>query len=122
MAEHGITDDHIESHRYVRDGVAVRDDERCALELVCAESGGTFPHIGDDHAKAKEEAEDFLVSYYGVNHWGDRWGPWGTPDEIAARMREFADAGADHLIVRFAGWDQRAQWERFEAEVLPAFV
>ena len=78
-------------------------------------------HVGDDRAKAKEEAEDFLVSYYGVNHWGDRWGPWGPPAEIAAKMREFADAGADHLVVRFAGWDQRAQWERFEAEVLPAF-
>ena len=78
-------------------------------------------HINEDHAKAKEEAEDFLVSYYGLNHWGDRWGPWGTPDEIAARMREFADAGADHLVVRFAGWDQLAQWERFKNEVLPAF-
>ena len=78
-------------------------------------------HIGDDHAMAKEEAEDFLVSYYGVNHWGDRWGPGGPPAEIVAKMREFADAGADHLVVRFAGWDQLAQWERFESEVLPAF-
>lgn len=78
-------------------------------------------HIDDNHTKAKEEAEDFLVSYYGLNHWGDRWGPWGTPDEIAARMREFADAGADHLIVRFAAWDQLAQWERFKNEVVPVF-
>ena len=78
-------------------------------------------HIGDDRAKAKEEAEDFLVSYYGLNHWGDRWGPWGTPDEILVKMREFADAGTDHLVVRFAAWDQLAQWERFKAEVLPAF-
>jgi alkanesulfonate monooxygenase SsuD/methylene tetrahydromethanopterin reductase-like flavin-dependent oxidoreductase (luciferase family) len=78
-------------------------------------------HIGDDRAKAKEEAEDFLVSYYGVNHWGDRWGPWGTPDEVAEKMRAFADAGADHLVVRFAAWDQLAQWERFKAEVLPRF-
>lgn len=99
-------------------------------ELVVAEGRdlSTFEHvyymtvhIGDDHAKAKEEAEDFLVSYYGLNHWGDRWGPWGTPDEIVARMREFADAGADHLVVRFAGWDQLAQWERFKNEVLPKF-
>ena len=78
-------------------------------------------HIGDNYAKAKEEAEDFLVSYYGVNHWGDRWGPWGTPAEIVAKMHEFADAGANHLVVRFAAWDQRAQWQRFETEVLPAF-
>ncbi len=99
-------------------------------ELVVAEGRdlSAFEHvyymtvnIGDDPAKAKEEAEDFLVSYYGVNHWGDRWGPWGTPVEIAARMREFADAGADHLVVRFAGWNQLSQWERFENEVLPAF-
>lgn len=78
-------------------------------------------HVGDDRRKAREEAEDFLISYYGLNHWGDRWGPWGTPDEIAARMREYADAGADHLVVRFAAWDQLAQWERFRSEVLPAF-
>jgi alkanesulfonate monooxygenase SsuD/methylene tetrahydromethanopterin reductase-like flavin-dependent oxidoreductase (luciferase family) len=78
-------------------------------------------HVDDDRAKAKEEAEDFLVSYYGVNHWGDRWGPWGTPDEIVAKMQAFAAAGADHLVVRFAAWDQLAQWERFRADVLPAF-
>ena len=78
-------------------------------------------HVDDDRAKATEEAEDFLVSYYGVNHWGDRWGPWGTPDEIVAKMQAFAAAGADHLVVRFAAWDQLAQWERFRADVLPAF-
>lgn len=78
-------------------------------------------HIGDDRDAAKREAEDFLVSYYGVNHWGDRWGPWGTASEVISRMRAFAAAGADHLVVRFAAWDQRSQWERFEAEVLPAF-
>jgi alkanesulfonate monooxygenase SsuD/methylene tetrahydromethanopterin reductase-like flavin-dependent oxidoreductase (luciferase family) len=78
-------------------------------------------HIGDNAAAAKAEAEDFLVSYYGVNHWGDRWGPWGNADTVVEKMRAFAQAGADHLVVRFAGWDQRDQWARFEAEVLPRF-
>ena len=44
-----------------------------------------------------------------------------TPDEIVAKMQAFAAAGADHLVVRFAAWDQLAQWERFRADVLPAF-
>ena len=78
-------------------------------------------NIDDDPAKARAGAEDFLAAYYGVRHWGERWGPWGPAAGVAARMQAFADAGARHLIVRFASWDQRTQWERFEAEVLPAF-
>ena len=78
-------------------------------------------HIGEDAVAAKREAEDFLVAYYGVNHWGDRWGPWGSAHEVAERMRAYAGAGADHLVVRFASWDQRMQFERFERDVLPAF-
>ena len=78
-------------------------------------------NIDDDPAKARAGAEDFLAAYYGVRHWGERWGPWGPAAGVAARMQAFADAGAQHLIVRFASWDQRRQWERFEAEVLPAF-
>ena len=78
-------------------------------------------HIDDDAAAARAQADDFLMAYYGVNHWGDSWGPWGPATLVAQRMRAFAQAGADHLIVRFASWDQLAQWERFEAEVLPAF-
>jgi alkanesulfonate monooxygenase SsuD/methylene tetrahydromethanopterin reductase-like flavin-dependent oxidoreductase (luciferase family) len=78
-------------------------------------------HIDDDEAVALSEADDFLMAYYGVRHWAERWGPWGPAKAVAARMRAYADAGAQHLIVRFASWDQQAQFERFEREVLPAF-
>ena len=78
-------------------------------------------NIGDDPVVAQADAADFLLAYYGVNHWGDRWGPWGPADRIVDRMRAFAAAGADQLVVRFASWDQREQWERFERDVLPAF-
>ena len=78
-------------------------------------------HIDDDTNAALAQADDFLIAYYGVRHWGDRWGPWGSATEVAARMRAYADAGAQHLIVRFASWDQRTQFERFVRQVLPAF-
>ena len=78
-------------------------------------------HIDDDPNAALAGADDFLIAYYGVRHWGDRWGPWGGAAEVAARMRAYADAGAQHLIVRFAAWDQRTQFERFVRDVLPLF-
>ena len=78
-------------------------------------------NINDDETVALSEADDFLMAYYGVRHWGDRWGPWGPADAVASRMRAYADAGAQHLVMRFASWDQPAQFGRFEAEVLPAF-
>ena len=78
-------------------------------------------HIDDDPNVALAGAEDFLTAYYGVRHWGDRWGPWGSATETASRMREYADAGVQHLVVRFAAWDQRTQFERFVREALPAF-
>lgn len=78
-------------------------------------------NINDDVDAAAAEAEDFLVSYYHVSHWGDRWGPWGSPQAIVQKMAAYANAGAKELVVRFASWDQPGQWERFEREVLPAF-
>jgi alkanesulfonate monooxygenase SsuD/methylene tetrahydromethanopterin reductase-like flavin-dependent oxidoreductase (luciferase family) len=70
---------------------------------------------------AETEANDFLIEYYGVNHWGDRWGPWGSPENVVERMAAYANAGARHLVVRFASWDQRGQLRRFVDEVMPAF-
>ncbi|MEX2598906.1 MAG: hypothetical protein WD533_04540, partial [Dehalococcoidia bacterium] len=78
-------------------------------------------NINDDVDTAAAEADDFLMAYYGVRHWKGRWGPWGNARAVAERMVEYANAGARHLIVRFASWDQPSQWARFEQEVLPAF-
>ena len=78
-------------------------------------------NINNDKNLASKEADDFLISYYGVRHWGERWGPWGTPNEIVRKMQEYIEAGAQHLIVRFASWDQREQFDRFAKEVLPHF-
>ncbi len=78
-------------------------------------------NINDDELAAAAEADDFLMSYYGVRHWTGRWGPWGPAKAVAERMADYARAGARHLVVRFASWDQPEQWHRFEDEVLPRF-
>ncbi|MEX2430992.1 MAG: LLM class flavin-dependent oxidoreductase, partial [Dehalococcoidia bacterium] len=78
-------------------------------------------NINDDAEVAAADADDFLMAYYGVRHWTGRWGPWGSASAVAARMAAYVQAGTDHLIVRFASWDQPGQWERFEGEALPAF-
>lgn len=76
-------------------------------------------NINRDRVKAASEADEFLMSYYGVRHWEGRWGPWGAPEEVAERMAAYAKAGARHVIVRFASWNQLAQLEQFVNDVLP---
>jgi alkanesulfonate monooxygenase SsuD/methylene tetrahydromethanopterin reductase-like flavin-dependent oxidoreductase (luciferase family) len=66
------------------------------------------------------EADAFIRGYYGVNFWGERWGPFGDPARVVERALSFVDAGADELIFRFAARDQRAQLELFAEHVLPA--
>ena len=69
---------------------------------------------------AGPEADAFIRGYYGVNFWGERWGPFGEPARVAERALAYVDAGADEMIFRFAASDQRAQLELFGEHVLPA--
>ena len=78
-------------------------------------------NLNNDQAKAAEEANRYLIGYYGANIWGDRWGPFGPPERCVERIQEYVDAGADTIIVRFASFDQSGQLEAFVKEVLPAF-
>ena len=78
-------------------------------------------NLNNDQAKAAEEADRYLMGYYGANIWGDRWGPFGPPERCVERIQEYVDAGADTIIVRFASFDQSGQLEAFVKEVLPAF-
>ena len=78
-------------------------------------------NVDRDTEAASADAEDFLMAYYQVRHWGERWGPWGDPERVAGRMAEYAQAGANHLVMRFASWDQARQLEGFVRDVVPAF-
>ena len=78
-------------------------------------------NLRDDESAAAEEAERFMMLYYGSNIWGDRWGPWGPAEKTIERIRQYAAAGADTVIVRFASFDQETQLDTFLSDVVPAF-
>ncbi|MCH8235357.1 MAG: LLM class flavin-dependent oxidoreductase [Chloroflexi bacterium] len=78
-------------------------------------------NLDPDADRGHEEGVRWVTDYYGLNFWGDRWGPYGDPDGVIDRIRKFVAAGADEVIVRFASYDQPRQLELFAERVLPAF-
>jgi FMNH2-dependent dimethyl sulfone monooxygenase len=54
---------------------------------------------------------------YSVSNRGLRSGLIGTPEQIAARVREFESAGVELLLLQFS--PQAEEMERFAAEVIP---
>ena len=81
-------------------------------------------NIGDSKEEARTAFGDYISKYYPELSQAmdlSNWGPVGTPEEIAAWLREFHSRGVDHFICRFGAIDQFGQVERFAQEVLPAF-
>lgn len=76
-------------------------------------------NINQDRNVAWREADDFIKSYYGLNFWAEKWGPFGPPGEVAARILEYVSAGVQEVVVRFAALDQAKQLEHFVQEVVP---
>jgi len=77
-------------------------------------------NLNHDAAAAAAESDRWIKAYYGLNFWGDRWGPFGSPASVAERVMEYARAGADGVILRFASFEQETQLHRFRNEVLPS--
>ncbi len=81
-------------------------------------------NIGDSQEQARTAFGDYISKYYPELSKAmdlSNWGPVGTPEEIAAWLREFHSRGVTHFICRFGAIDQFGQVERFAQEVLPAF-
>ena len=70
-------------------------------------------NVDPDEGKALADAENFLMSYYGSNIWGTRWGPFGGPKRVKERLDEFAEAGAETVVVRFASFQPEKQLDIF---------
>ena len=70
-----------------------------------------------DVAKAEADAEKFLTGYYGDGIWGDRWGPFGGPERVKERIAEYAEAGAQTIVVRFASFQPEHQLDLFLEKV-----
>ena len=78
-------------------------------------------NIGCHADECAAEADRFLNLYYGMNMWGDRWGPYGPSELITDRIRRYEASGAQTVIVRFASFDQERQLSLFLEEVASQF-
>ena len=81
-------------------------------------------NIGESKEQARTDFDDYISKYYPeLSRAMDlsNWGPVGTPEDIAAWLREFHGRGVTHFICRFGAIDQFGQVQRFAREVLPAF-
>jgi alkanesulfonate monooxygenase SsuD/methylene tetrahydromethanopterin reductase-like flavin-dependent oxidoreductase (luciferase family) len=79
-------------------------------------------NINDDRARAYAESKRFLDEYYSADwpEWRIKlWAAFGPPADCAARMREYAAAGVQTMVIRFLSYDQGAQLRRLLSDVLP---
>ena len=79
-------------------------------------------HVNRDAAQARKETEAFLEAHYGPDHAAiarTQTVVAGEPERCADALREFAQAGARHFVVRFAASDRETQMDRLLGEVGP---
>jgi alkanesulfonate monooxygenase SsuD/methylene tetrahydromethanopterin reductase-like flavin-dependent oxidoreductase (luciferase family) len=79
-------------------------------------------NVGDSADEAGRAFDEYISKYYPELSQAmdlSNWGPVGTPEDIAAWIRTFAEAGVDYFICRFGAVDQFDQVERFAHDVLP---
>ena len=87
------------------------------LYLYCSVRG--------DGDRARQDVAEFLGGAYGDKPGSmlERIAPAGTPDEVAARVQEYVDAGARHLVVSPAARTDTLEVVTLMAEeVLPRLV
>ena len=114
----GISDspeDFAEVLRRVRSHAAEAERDPDALRTVFY----VTINIRDDEQAAVAEADDFIRRYYGLNFWADKWGPFAGTEAVARRLAQYAEAGAQEIVVRFASFDQQGQIETFINDVAP---
>jgi alkanesulfonate monooxygenase len=82
-------------------------------------AGLTFMAIDDDHAKAVQKVEDYVMRYYGrLRADVASTSLVGSPTAVAERVEAFLSRGLDTLIIGLADPDPR-QLDLFGEKVLP---
>jgi alkanesulfonate monooxygenase SsuD/methylene tetrahydromethanopterin reductase-like flavin-dependent oxidoreductase (luciferase family) len=80
-------------------------------------------NINEQREAAIEESQRYLNSYYTpqifTRETVEGWVACGSPEQCAAQLQGFVDAGATDILLRFPSWDQRGQFRRCVDEVLP---
>lgn len=109
-----------------RDGLAViRETAAAEGRSMAGFSTGhlLFARVSDNYDQALDEAADHLSTRYNMDMRPatKRYGAIGAPDDVAATIRDFYDAGVRHVTLDLAGVYERRgeQLERFAADVMP---
>jgi len=79
-------------------------------------------NVATDRATALNETERFLHAYYGPVFSSEQAAGWtaaGTPGQCVEDLNRLVEAGAKSITLRITGWNQREQFERIVADVLP---
>jgi probable F420-dependent oxidoreductase len=83
-----------------------------------------FVGVDDDGDRAREQTAEFLGGTYSTGDFAamiDRVAAAGTPEEVAAKLQGFVDAGARHVILTPATrGSSRGMLDRLFAEVVPS--
>ena len=103
------------AYAIVRDTEAEAQREQVRITNVAPGSPG-YHNYQDWIANTKLEQRVSLEDY-SVSNRGLRAGLVGTPDQVAERVREFADAGIDLLLLQCS--PQLEEMERFAEQVMP---
>ncbi len=102
------------AYAIVRDSASEADDEIQRITTVRDAAG--YAGYGDFTSHSQLEREISLRDY-SVSNRGLRPGMVGTPETVAARVREFADAGVDLFLLQCS--PMREELERFARQVMP---
>jgi len=81
--------------------------------------------VNDDRERAFREAKAFLDAYYQkdfTRQGVEIWTGCGPVEHCVACVKEFIDAGVDHVAIRPIGADLNAQFGTFLEEILPALT
>lgn len=81
--------------------------------------------VRPDGDQARADVRSFLGAAYGDKPQSmlDTIAPAGTPEEVAARLQEYVDAGARHIVISPAAHENTLEIVRLAAtEVLPRLV
>ncbi len=82
-----------------------------------------FARVADNYEQGLDEAADHLSTRYNMDMRPatKRYGAIGAPQDVAATIRDFYDAGVRHLTLDIAGVYERRgeQLDRFANEVFP---
>jgi FMNH2-dependent dimethyl sulfone monooxygenase len=103
------------AYSVVRDSEAEATRELARITNVSVGSPG-YHNYQDWIANTKLEQQVSLEDY-SVSNRGLRAGLVGTADQVAERVREFADAGVDLLLLQCS--PQLEEMERFAETVMP---